>query len=164
MLEWIKNKFLKKEEFNDGLIKGYRLVFSQTDYKKHRLAGYTEWYMKNDLITSHKGFKYGYFEFKTKGDVILSSKKIKQLKISINESNWFFVESLNSEYPEHTTKLPKPNAVRKYGLIWTPSQIKLYVDDKFVKSISDISTLKYFIDPLNIQTTEECEYINIFQK
>ena len=93
LLNWFKS-LLPKEKFNPSFIENYNLVFEHTEYKKHRLSGYTEWKLENDMLKSNKDYKYGYFEILGNDSITLSSDKISPLKISLDINGSICFETL----------------------------------------------------------------------
>lgn len=162
LLNWFKF-LLPQKKFETSLIEDYKLIFEHTQYKKHRLSGYTEWKLEKNMLKSNKDYKYGYFEIQTDGDVILSSDRISPLNISLNNNGWFYFETLEPEMKK-VWKHTKKNKSVKYGLLWNPNRIIVFIDDIMLYDTSDISVVKYFIEPMKIFTSKECEYIKIYQK
>lgn len=162
LLNWFKF-LLPQKKFNPSIIEGYGLVFEHTEYKKHRLSGYTEWKVDHSVLKSNKEYKYGYFEIQTDGDVILSSDRIYPLNISLNSNGWFFFSTLESKLKKVWKNTNKNKSV-KYGLLWTPSRIIVFINDTMLYDTSDINVVKYFIEPMKVITSKECEYIKIYQK
>lgn len=162
LLNWFKF-LLPQKKFNPSIIEDYKLIFEHTEYKKHRLSGYTEWKVERSVLKSNKEYKYGYFEIQTDGDAILASDRIFGLNISLNSNGWFFFSTLEPDMKKvwkHHTK----NKSVKYGLLWTPSRIIVFVNDTMLYDTSDIDIVKYYIEPMKIITSKECEYIKVYQK
>ena len=162
LLNWFKF-LLPQKKFNPSIIEDYKLIFEHTEYKKHRLSGYTEWKVERSVLKSNKEYKYGYFEIQTDGDAILSSDRIFGLNISLNSNGWFFFSTLEPDMKKvwkHHTK----NKSVKYGLLWTPRRIIVFINDTMLYDTSDIDVVKYYIEPMKVITSKECEYIKIYQK
>ena len=162
LLNWFKF-LLPQKKFNPSIIEDYKLIFEHTEYKKHRLSGYTEWKVERSVLKSNKEYKYGYFEIQTDGDAILASDRIFGLNISLNSNGWFFFSTLEPDMKKvwkHHTK----NKSVKYGLLWTPSRIIVFINDTMLYDTSDIDIVKYYIEPMKIITSKECDYIKIYQK
>ena len=162
LLNWFKF-LLPQKKFNPSIIEDYKLIFEHTEYKKHRLSGYTEWKVERSVLKSNKEYKYGYFEIQTDGDAILESDRIFGLNISLNSNGWFFFSTLEPDMKtvwKHHTK----NKSVKYGLLWTPRRIIVFINDTMLYDTSDIDVVKYFIEPMKVITSKECEYIKIHKK
>ena len=162
LLNWFKF-LLPQKKFNPSIIEDYKLIFEHTEYKKHRLPGYTEWKVERSVLKSNKEYKYGYFEIQTDGDAILESDRIFGLNISLNSNGWFFFSTLEPDMKgvwKHHTK----NKSVKYGLLWTPNRIIVFINDTMLYDTSDIDIVKYYIEPMKIITSKECDYIKIYQK
>jgi hypothetical protein len=162
LLNWFKF-LLPQKKFNPSIIEDYKLIFEHTEYKKHRLSGYTEWKVERSVLKSNKEYKYGYFEIQTDGDAILASDRIFGLNISLNSNGWFFFSTLEPDMKKvgkHHTK----NKSVKYGLLWTPNRIIVFINDTMLYDTSDIDIVKYYIEPMKIITSKECDYIKIYQK
>ena len=162
LLNWFKF-LLPQKKFNPSIIEDYKLIFEHTEYKKHRLSGYTEWKVERSVLKSNKEYKYGYFEIQTDGDAILESDRIFGLNISLNSNGWFFFSTLEPDMKKvwkHHTK----NKSVKYGLLWTPNRIIVFINDTMLYDTSDIDIVKYYIEPMKIITSKECDYIKIYQK
>lgn len=162
LLNWFKF-LLPQKKFNPSIIEDYKLIFEHTQYKKHRLSGYTEWKVERSVLKSNKEYKYGYFEIQTDGDVILASDRIFGLNISLNSNGWFFFSTLEPDMKK-VWKHHNKNKSVKYGLLWTPSRIIVFVNDTMLYDTSDIDIVKYYIEPMKIITSKECEYIKVYQK
>jgi hypothetical protein len=162
LLNWFKF-LLPQKKFNPSIIEGYGLVFEHTEYKKHRLSGYTEWKVDHSLLKSNKEYKYGYFEIQTDGDVILSSEKISPLSLSISSHGWFYVETIEPELKK-VWKHYNKDKEKKYGVYWSANRISVWIDDIMLYDISDIDIVKYYIEPMKIITSKECTYIKVYQK
>lgn len=162
LLNWFKF-LLPQKKFNPSIIEDYKLIFEHTQYKKHRLSGYTEWKVERSVLKSNKEYKYGYFEIQTDGDVILASDRIFGLNISLNSNGWFFFSTLEPDMKKVWKHYNKNKSV-KYGLLWTPRRIIVFVNDTMLYDTSDIDIVKYYIEPMKIVTSKECEYIKVYQK
>jgi hypothetical protein len=162
LLNWFKSLLLK-EKFNPYLLVNYNLVFEHTEYKKHRLSGYTEWKLENDMLKSNKDYKYGYFEILGNDSITLSSDKISPLKISLDINGSLCFETLEFKIKQNWIT-NKKNKFVKYGLFWSPTKLMVIVDENVVYKTSDIQIVKYFIEPMKIYTSKECEYIKVYQQ
>ena len=162
LLNWFKF-LLPQKKFNPSIIEDYKLIFEHTEYKKHRLSGYTEWKVERSVLKSNKEYKYGYFEIQTDGDAILESDRIFGLNISLNSNGWFFFSTLEPDMKKVWKHHIKNKSV-KYGLLWTPNRIIVFINDTMLYDTSDIDIVKYYIEPMKIITSKECDYIKIYQK
>jgi hypothetical protein len=161
-LHWFKS-LLPSKKFNPSMLDGFKLVLDHTEYKKHRLSGYTEWKISNNMIKSNKEYKYGYFEVLTNGDFILSSEKISPLSLSISNHGWFYIETIEPELKK-VWKHYNKDKEKKYGVYWSEDRITVWVNDVMLYDISDIDIVKYYIEPMRIITSKECTYIKVYQK
>jgi len=171
IIRYIKYHVFKKR-FESSLVSDYILSFYESDYKKTRYAGYMNW-VGEDTMTSISDWKYGYFEIQTPHNVKLQAKQIPSLKILLNQNGYFGFEYASDEikttreyelFIRHKHFFSNKSKSHKYGLMWTPFSLSLYVDDVLVYHTNEINVVKYYIKSLRIITQGKADYVKVWKR
>jgi len=172
IIRYIKHFIFFQKRFKQSDISDYKLVFSESEYKRTRYAGYMNW-LGEDTLTSTSEWKYGYFEIQTPYNVKLQSKQIPSLKMILNQNGQFGFEYLSEEsklsrqfdlFISHKHFFNKSSKSHKFGVMWTPLSIRLYVDDILVYHTTEIAIVKYYINSLRIITQGKADYVKVWQR
>jgi hypothetical protein len=91
----------------------------------------------------------------------------------LNQNGQFGFEYLSEEsklsrqfdlFISHKHFFNKNSKSHKFGVMWTPLSIRLYVDDILVYHTTEIAIVKYYINSLRIITQGKADYVKVWQR